>query len=258
MTTLMLNDHPTWATIGKKGRPPLVLLHGAMSSSVSMLDSIGPRLSKDFRLCAFDRRGHGRTADTPAPFHYDLMATETIAFLEYLAQPAYLVGHSDGAIVALLVAMRRPDLVRRVVAIGANYHYAALYPLEEFAPDSSAFTEWSCTYAKHSPDGIAHARIVVDKTIKMFATEPTLTLDDLASISVAVLVMAGDDEPFDLDHTCSLYEAIPEAQLSIVPGASHEVLMERPKESARIISHFLRSELPSKTYMPVRRKPVID
>ena len=85
MTTLALNDHPTWASISKKKRPTVVLLHGGMDSSAGMLGTVGPRLARSFRVCAFDRRGHGRTGDTPAPFHYDLMASETIAFLEYLA-----------------------------------------------------------------------------------------------------------------------------------------------------------------------------
>ena len=258
MTTLALNDHPTWASISKKKRPTVVLLHGGMDSSAGMLGTVGPRLARSFRVCAFDRRGHGRTGDTPAPFHYDLMASETIAFLEYLAKPAHLVGHSDGAIVALLVAMRRPALVRRVVAVGANYHYRALGPIDSFEVEGPSFDKWSRQYAKQSPDGIAHARVVVEKTLKMFATEPTLTVEDMASITAPVLVMAGDDEPIDLAHTCSMYEAIPDAQLCIVPGASHEVLRERPRESGRIIGHFLRSQLPPKTYMPIRRKPDDD
>lgn len=258
MTTILLNDHPTWASISKKKRRSLVLLHGGMDSSAAMLDTVGPRLSRTFKVCAFDRRGHGRTADTPAAFHYDLMATETIAFLEYLGRPSHLVGHSDGAIVALLVAMQRPELVRRVAAVGANYHYSALGPIDGFEDEGPSFVKWSRRYARRSPDGIAHARVVVDKTLKMFATEPTLTLEDLASISVPVLVMAGDDEPFDLSHTCSMYEAIPDAQLCIVPGASHEVLRERPRESGRIIERFLRSPVPPKTYAPIRRKPPKD
>jgi pimeloyl-ACP methyl ester carboxylesterase len=148
--------------------------------------------------------------------------------------------------------------VRRVVAVGANYHYRALGPIDAFEVGGPSFDKWSRRYAKQSPDGIAHARVVVEKTLKMFATEPTLTVEDLASITAPVLVMAGDDEPIDLAHTCSMYEAIPDAQLCIVPGASHEVLRERPRESGRIIGHFLRSQLPPKTYIPSRRKPDDD
>lgn len=253
MTTVQLNGHPTWTWTSKKRAPTVLLLHGGMSSSHSLLHSIGPRLSKRFRLAAFDRRGHGRTADTPAPFHYDDMADETIAYLEYLGRRCHLVGHSDGAIVALLVAMRRPDLLRRVVVVGANFHFDALRPMDEFKIDGPIFEAWSQRYGEHSPDGVEHAAVIVEKTLEMFATEPTLTVKDLATITVPVLVMAGDDEPIDLRHTCAMYEAIPESQLCIVPGTSHAVLKERTKVCARIISHFLTSTLPPVTLQPSRR-----
>ena len=231
----------------------MLLLHGGMSSSQSLLNAIGPGLSKSFRVTAFDRRGHGRTADTDAAFHYHDMADETIAFLEHQGRRAHLVGHSDGGIIALLVAMRRPDLVKRVVVIGANYHFEGLVPLDAFDIDSEGFEEWAAKYASLSPDGIAHAPAVLQKTMVMFATEPTLTTFDLSTITRPVLVMSGDDDVVSLEHTCSLYLAIPDAQLAIVPGTSHAVLKERTKESVRILRHFLRSELSLTTFMPVRR-----
>ena len=253
VTLISLNGHPTWAHLPKKKGSVVVLLHGAMSSSASMMKSIGPLLERDFAVAAFDRRGHGRTGDTDAPFSYDDMANETIAFLELLGRRAHLIGHSDGGNVALFVAMRRPDLVKRVVVIGANYHHDGLMPLPRFDTDSDEFEQWAQRYAALSPDGPEHARAVAEKTEALIDDQPTLTLDDLATISVPVLVMAGDDDVATLSHTCSLYEAIPEAQLAIVPGTSHAVLKERTKESARIIRHFLRSDLPPVTEAPVRR-----
>src|ERR1700722_11642517 len=135
VTTIALNGHPTWALVPKRKGETIVLLHGGMSSSASLLKSIGPRLLWRYRLAAFDRRGHGRTGDTEEPFSYDAMADETIAFIEYLHRTVHLVGHSDGGNVALIVAMRRPDLVRRVVAIGANYHFEGLMPVPTFDVD---------------------------------------------------------------------------------------------------------------------------
>jgi len=63
-----------------------------------------------------------------------------------------------------------------------------------------------------------HARAVEEKTRVMTFSQPTLTTKDLARISVPVLVMAGDDDVATLSHTCSMYEAIREAQLAIVPA----------------------------------------
>jgi pimeloyl-ACP methyl ester carboxylesterase len=255
MSTVLLNGHPTWVRVAKKRAPTLVLLHGGMSSSASLLRSIGPGLAKYYRIAAFDRRGHGRTADTAEPFHYETMADETVAFLQHLGRPAHLVGHSDGAITALLVAMRRPDLVRRVVAVGANYHYSALRETPEFPMEGPVFERWAKRYGATSPDGAAHAPIVIQKTLQLSATEPTLTTNDLAAITVPVLVMASDDEPFDLEHVCSLYEAIPGAELAIVPGTSHSMLKERTGACVRIIHHFLTSPWPPATEAPIRRAP---
>ena len=247
VTTILLNGHPTWAHLPKRKGPTIVLLHGGMSSSGSLLKSIGPSLAKRYRVAAFDRRGHGRTADTDEPFSYDAMADETIAFIEHLRRRVHLVGHSDGGNIALLVAMRRPDLVRRVVAIGANYHYKGLLPVPVFDTESEDFAEWAKRFGEHSPDGAEHARAVEEKTRIMTFSQPTLTTQDLATISVPVLVMAGDDDVATLAHTCSMYESIPQGQLSIVPGTSHMLLKERTKESVRIIEHFLRSKSPPVT-----------
>lgn len=252
VTTISLNGHPTWARLPRKG-PTVVLLHGGMSSSGSLLKSIGPSLERHFRISAFDRRGHGRTGDTDEPFSYDAMATETIAFIEYLKRRVNLVGHSDGGNVALIVAMRRPDLVRRIVAVGANYHFGGLLPVPRFDVESEEFAQWAQRFGENSPDGPEHARAVEEKTRLMTFSQPTLTTEDLATISVPTLVMAGDDDVTSLSHTCSMYEAIPGAQLAIVPGTSHMLLKERMKESVRIIEHFLRSKWPPVTYAPMRR-----
>jgi pimeloyl-ACP methyl ester carboxylesterase len=218
-----------------------------------MLRVLGPGLSKRFALAAFDRRGHGRTADTEAPFSVDAMANETIAFLELLDRRVFLVGHSDGANVALAVAMRRPDLVERVVAAGANYHFDGLVPMEAFTPQSDGFAEFALKYAKQSPDGIEHAAVVVDKFRVLATTQPTMTIEELSRISVPVLVLVGDDDVARLDHTVSLYEALRESQLCVIPGASHSVLKEHTKECVRVMKRFLLGPVPPVTRYPLRR-----
>jgi pimeloyl-ACP methyl ester carboxylesterase len=253
MATVTLNGHRTWAVLGRGRGPRVVLLHGGLSSSASLLRSIGPRLSRQFAVSAFDRRGHGRTADTDAPFHYADMADETIAFLELLGGRAHLVGHSDGGIVALLAALQRPDLVKRVAAVGSNFHFDAVASPDNLTFEGPDFDEWAAKYAAHSPDGLGHARAVADKSVTLFATEPTLTPAQLTALTRPVLVMVGDDDIVDLAHTVVLYQSLPDAQLAVVPGSSHAVLKERPKESARIIRRFLTQNLPPVTMQPVRR-----
>ncbi len=253
VTTISLLGHPTWARLPKGKGPTVLLLHGGMSSSASLLRSIGPPLAKRYRVAAFDRRGHGRTGDTDAPFSYDAMAAETIAFIEHLKRRVHVIGHSDGGNIALLVAMRRPDLLRRVIAVGANYHYEGLLPVPTFDLEGEEFAAWTQRFGENSPDGPDHARAVEEKTRIMTFSQPTMTVKDLAAISVPVLVMAGDDDVATLSHTCSMYESIPQGQLSIVPGTSHMLLKERTKECVRVMDHFLSAKLPPVTFAPMRR-----
>ena len=243
----------TWfADSGGNGEPVLVL-HGGLSDSELLLDPLEPALTDRFRVLAFDRRGHGRTADTDAPFHYDDMASETVAAIEALiGGSAHLVGWSDGGIIALLVALRRPDLVRSLVLVGTNYHYDGTMPT---GTDDGPPRFIRARYAERSPDGDDHFPVVMKKSFAMFATEPTLTTDDLRRISAPALVMAGDDDLATLAHTASLYESLPHGQLAVIPGSSHAVIVEKPKLASRIIGDFLSAPGSPETYFPVRRRP---
>jgi pimeloyl-ACP methyl ester carboxylesterase len=77
----------------------------------------------------------------------------------------------------------------------------------------------------------------------------------LRTITVPVLVMAGDDDVACLDHTVALYESIPNAQLAIVPGASHGVLKEQTKACVRMIERFFCGPATPTTKYPIRRAP---
>ena len=214
---------------------------------------LAPGLSKRFELAAFDRRGHGKTADTDEPFSYDAMADETIAFIEHLKRRVYLLGHSDGANVALLVALRRPDLVRRVALVGGNFHHDGLVPMSDFTPESEGFAEFAVEFARDSPDGVEHAAAVVEKSLALVKSEPNLSEDELRTIATPILVMSGDDDVARLDHTVALYEALPEAQLAVIPGASHGVLKEQTKLCLTIIVRFFLGPVPPLTKIPLRR-----
>ena len=205
------------------------------------------------RVAAFDRRGHGRTSDTEAPFHYADMATETIGVLEQVVGgPAHLIGWSDGGIIAMLVALSRPDLARRLVLIGSNFHFDGIRPIE-LEPDSPIVGMMQSAYAERSPDGGDHFGEVAQKTFAMFATEPTVTTDDVARITSPTLVLVGDDDVIELSHTCALYESLAAGQLAVIPAASHAVPMEKPAEVLRIIGDFLTGDAAPQTLMAVRR-----
>jgi pimeloyl-ACP methyl ester carboxylesterase len=252
-TYVKIDGHPTWVEDRGGSGESLLLLHGGLSNSDQLLDSIGPRLANRHRLVAFDRRGHGYTADTNAAFHYADMATEAVKVLEkVVGGPTHLVGWSDGGIVALLVALERPDLVNKLIVVGTNYHHDGLLPVEP-DPKSPLVQALGAAYVERSPDGAEHLEVVFGKTTAMFSSEPTLTTTDIARITQPTLVVVGDDDVITLSHTCSLYEALPQGQLAVVPAASHALPVEQPDVLACLILHFLAAAEPPPTLLPVRR-----
>ncbi|MFR0353201.1 alpha/beta fold hydrolase [Streptomyces sediminimaris] len=248
----------TWyETDGAEDAEPLLLLHGGMCTNETW-GAQRADLAAAYRLFLPERRAHGHTPDVEGPLSYGDMADDTVDFIEAVVEtPVHLVGWSDGGIVALLVALVRPDLVRRVVAIGANFR-----PTPEIAADPAMFEHLTDDgpataplrdmYAAASPDGAGHWPVVVRKLADMFAVEPALTTADLSRITAPTLVLAGDDDMMTLEHTIDLYRAIPASQLAIVPGTSHAAPMEKPALVNRLILDFLTKD-PVPTMLPVRR-----
>ncbi len=235
----------------------LVLLHGGLTTNATWAAQMSD-FAAHFRVIAPERRGHGHTPDVEGPLSYDAMAADTIAFVTALVGgPAHLVGWSDGGIVGLLVAMARPDLVGKLVVIGTNYDVSGVVPesmegLASLRPDSDDLATLRTPYEAASPDGPEHWPVVVAKFKEMVATQPTIGVEELGGISASTLVVVGDDDMVTLEHTVSLYRAIPNSELAVVPGTSHLVAMEKPDLVNRLVLDFLRRD-PVPTYMPVRR-----
>jgi pimeloyl-ACP methyl ester carboxylesterase len=233
---------------------PVVLLHGGLSDSTSWGAQL-PALAERYRTFAFDRRGHGRTADTEAPFDYDEMADETVTFLEeVVGGPAHLVGWSDGGIVSLLTSMTRPDLVRRQVLIGANFHHEGMHPNFDTGddPEAQGVAALKSIYESVAVDP-AHWPVFYGKGVHLFRVAPELTIADLTGVAVPTLVLAGDDDCIHHSHTVELFEALPNAQLAIVPGTSHLLLFEKPELVNQLILDFLAETAPPQTMFPMRR-----
>lgn len=235
---------------------PLVLLHGGFGG-VHLFGSQVPAFAAGFRVHVPEQRGRGHTPDVDGPISYQLLADDIIAFLEQtVGEPAHLVGVSDGGIVGLLVAIQRPDLLRKLVTVGSNFHRDGLLGASmwtDAAPDDEAWAMPRQRYAAVSPDGAAHFPIVFAKLQRMWLEEPTLTERDLAQIPVPVLVVAGDDDVIHHAHTVALYEALPHGQLAVIPGASHGVFMEKPDLLNRIVLDYLAEQGDPQTILPVRR-----
>jgi pimeloyl-ACP methyl ester carboxylesterase len=224
---------------------PLVMLHGGFAT-VDTFAGFTPLFADTYRVYSPERRGHGRMPDLPGPITYEIMAEDTIAFIDALGiGPAHVVGWSDGANVGLITALRRPDLVRKLVLIGTAVHISggtpaaqAMLPhltIEHLPPPLVQ------AYAALSPDGADHLAVIVDKLIPALAVT-SLRLPDLARIGAPTLVMAADDDLVSITHLEAMRDALPDAQLAVVPGTSHTLPLEKPDLTARLIHDFLAAE----------------
>ena len=236
-----------WADNGEK----VLLLHGGLSNTDSFADVMIPPLEDSFHLFAYDRTGHGRSADQPGSFHFDFQRDEAIAFItEVIKEPVHLVGYSDGANIALMVAITRPDLVKSIVSIAANFNADGIVELPVFDP-AGISDEDRAEYAEMSPDSPETLEIKIAKMHEIWKVEPNIEITDIAQISVPTLVMAGDDDVVKHSHSIELYEALPLGQLAIVPGTSHGLVKEKPE----IVTAMIKSFLSDLSY-PITRQPI--
>lgn len=249
---VLLDGVRTWYEEHGDG-DPLVLLHpgGAGVDARALGPTAGP-LAARLRVYTPERRAHGHTPDVAGPITFDAMAADTIAFLEtVVGRRAHVVGVSDGAAVGLLVALRRPDLVDRLGLVAGVFHFDGWLP-QVIDPDNEPPEFLARLYAEVSPDGADHYQVVVDKLARMHSEEPTLRADDLVEVRSRTLVMVADDDEVRLEHAVATYRGIPDAELMVVPGTSHGLLVEKPELCNDVLLQFL-TEDPVPTRAPIRR-----
>ncbi len=205
-------------------------------------------------VVGIDQRGHGHSPDTPAPLSYRQMSDDTAAVIEKLGLgPVDVVGHSDGADIALLLARDHPQLVRRVVISGANLRGGLSaeeldrrrqWSKEQWAPKIRATADslppfFRTDYSRVSPDGADHWMDLVAKAYQMWIQPVVIDPADLRKINVPVLVMAGDHDFTSIEETVEIFRALPLGQLFILPKTGHGTLLQNPDLANLAIREFL-------------------
>jgi pimeloyl-ACP methyl ester carboxylesterase len=237
----------TWHEVTGEGEP-LVLLHGGFASGSSFFEQTPVLAAAGYRVYVPERRAHGHTRDVDGPITYSLMADDTIAYLETaVAAPAHLIGWSDGAVVGLLVALRRPELVNRMVLIGQYYNSTGKTenPLtdELLKADSEVTGFLRDMYAAESPDGADHFPVVHAKMVQMFLTEPELDLENLRAVQTPTLVLQGDRDEVTVEHSQAVAEVLPNGRLAVLPG-THMLPLESPEVVNALLISYLRGDPP--------------
>lgn len=234
---LKVNGHDVYCYEWENDGEAVVLLHGGLSKTSSWDYLLVPPLEDDFHVFAYDRTAHGFTADRAGSLHFEYQTREAIAYLETIVQePAHLVGYSDGAVIALLVAIQRPELVKSIVSIGGNFHYSGIdYEMGEPSVSEEDLAE----YTLISPDAPHTLIEKVTRMFKIWDTEPDISKKELAAIQCPVLVVSGDDDMVNINHTIELYQSLALGQLAVLPGTSHSLVKEKPDLFIATMMQFL-------------------
>jgi pimeloyl-ACP methyl ester carboxylesterase len=228
-----IHGHKLYYAVRGRG-PTLVFLHGGGDSGQHSFAQQLDVFSEYHHIVAPDQVGQGRTPDVPGPLSYTGMMEDTAELLHKLKlQHADVVGFSDGGILALMLAIRHPELVRRLVISGVNIAPEGLRPedLEELR-----------TSQKAKP------KTIDEKLARLWFTSPTeseLSVALLARVTQPVLLISGDRDAIRLEHTLEIYHALPDAELCVLPGTDHATFSNRSEWLNPIMGAFLnRAALP--------------
>ena len=182
--------------------PPMLLLHGN-GEDHHIFDELGRRLAASFTVYALDSRNHGRSQKTN-DYAYQSMAADVLAFIQALdLGKANLVGFSDGAIIALLLAINNAQVVNKMALLGVN-----LKP--------SDFTDESLDWLKK-----AYAESG-DPLLLLMLEEPQIELADVRRVTAPTLLVAAENDIFKPETFTELQRALPDARLKIMPGHDHD------------------------------------
>jgi pimeloyl-ACP methyl ester carboxylesterase len=235
---------------------PLVLLHGAFSGIGTSFGKILPGLSKTRQVIAFELQGHGRTADIDRPLTVEGMADDVAAALPQLGiEQADILGYSTGGFVALHLAVRYPQLLRKLVLMSVSYTLSGIHPglmegMGEMKPEmmyGSPFHEEYMSIAPRPQDfnRLFEKKTQMDRQIKDFSEE------QIRGIKAPTLVMIGDSDLIRPEHAVEMFRlfgggvfgdmppGLPNSQLAILPGTSHVSIAARADWLVSMINEFL-------------------
>jgi pimeloyl-ACP methyl ester carboxylesterase len=232
-----------YATYGRGA--PVILLHGGLGHSGNWGYQVPALIASGYRPILIDSRGHGRSTRDARPFMYELLAADVLAVLDTLElEHAALVGWSDGACIALILATMAPARVAGVFFFGCNMDPSGVKEL--IAPNPVL----DRCFGRHAKD---YARLsATPNDFKAFAgavslmqqTQPNYAAHDLAEIRVPVTIVQSEhDEFIKREHAEYLARSIPGADLVILPGVTHFAPLQRPEQFNATMLAFLRMVL---------------
>ena len=204
--------------------PAILLVHGN-GEDHRIFHETAELLSKDYTVYALDSRDHGKSSRVKS-LGYDEMTEDVAEFVRKMKlEKPYFCGFSDGGIIGILAAVRHPELFSKLVLCGANAYPQGL--------------KWYWFKIFALLETISH-----DHKLRMILKEPRITGKELESISVPVLLLAGERDMIRETHTRYLASRIKHSCLRILPGEGHGSYIIHSKKLYYFMKKFLEKPLP--------------
>ena len=227
---------------------PVILLHGGLGNSGNWGYQVPALVSAGYQVVLIDSRGHGRSTRDAQPYSYELMASDVSIVMKALhLAKASLVGWSDGACTALVLASKVPAQMAGVFFFACNTDPSGTKEFVFTPIIGRCLSRHKQDYARLSatPDQFDDFSEAVGL---MQRTQPNFSTQDLAKVSVPVtIVQSEQDEFIKREHAEYLARSIPDAEFILLPGVSHFAPLQRPEEFNAVLLKFL-----SKINIPMR------
>ena len=221
---------------------PVILLHGGLGHSGNWGYQVPALLDAGYRVVLIDSRGHGRSTRDARPYTHELMASDVLALMAALRlERAALVGWSDGACTALIVAMNAAARVSGVFFFGCNMDPSGVRELEPNPVVERCYRRHVRDYGQLSgtPDQFNDFAAAVGL---MQRTQPDCSAEELGKIRVPVTIVQSEhDEFIKREHAEYLARSIPSARVIVLPDVSHFAPLQRPQLFNDTLIHFLQS-----------------
>ncbi|MDP8903790.1 MAG: alpha/beta fold hydrolase [Chloroflexota bacterium] len=249
MRTVKANGIEISYTVEGAG-PPLVMLHGASSSSLEDWAAQRPLFRKAFRIHLPDARGHARTRwDVRDGFSRDMLVDDLLAFADALNLATFhVVGFSMGAMTALAFATRYPERLRTAVICGIDVAREPRASVARRLMDPERIEreerEWAAQLQRRhgAVQGAGAWKSLMRAIATDVADQPLLTAEDLRRVRLPVLLAYGDRDVFvPVDHAVSIYRQLPDARLLVAPDSPHQVMVSQANLFNHACAAFYRS-----------------
>ena len=213
------------------------------------------QLSKTRKVIAVEMQGHGRTADIPREISSANNADDVAALLTFLKIPrADVIGYSMGGSVALQMAVRHPDKVRRVVVISSPFRrdgmvQEAIDLMPKLTAEMFKGSPLEIEYKRLSPTPDQFATFV-DRMAASDSREKDLTADQLRATTAPMFFIHGDADGIRLEDVAEMYRLKgggghgdmgprSASRLAILPNTTHVTLMQRRSVIVPMVNDFL-------------------